>query len=719
MRNKFRAKYLFDHDLEEKKALKYLMNLINSSVLHSRPFELFNFASDVLGFDKTVGLLINFSPDLKKKDDVYDENTIRNNLNHHVSPNAMAFMIRKSIPALIEKRLRELSSHKLCEVEERFSILKDTFKLTDEELEVLMFYYLFQGGIMKEYFYNRNIFDLSEFSKFRSFAHNLFGLRRSSISRVFSEGRLLKSYLIEKPSIIIDMTDWCSEYLSGLGGRELSHEFFSRNNDITLALSDFDIPQDELAVIETLIRSNTGQNILFYGKPGTGKTSLAKCLAKTYDNALITAKIPERDDHKDRISAICACINAAEKDASIILIDEADDILNTESSFFFNSKTNKSWINNLMENHQQKIIWITNRFESIHPSTMRRFSFSMEFKNCDEKKRKQILIHELGREGLSDFFSDDEVSELCKTYSVNAAGIISAIHTLNIDKTIDKESAMRKINAVLKNHEKVTCRNPVSINKQRDFSGYSLAGLNCSEDPEKIINILKKYLEVKEKEPSKCNQPMSLLFYGRPGTGKSEFVYYLGHILDKEVVLRRCSDIHSMWVGETEKNIAKAFREARENNSILFFDEADSFLFPRKDALRSWEKNFTNEILTQLENYTGIVIFATNDIEGLDHASLRRFRFKMEFRALTPEGILHFYHILLKPLVREGNPLSPGEERFLKSIQNLTPGDFAVVRDKHLFDDPSSILHRQFIQDLGEETKYKQKEKMVKGFQAA
>ena len=91
-----------------------------------------------------------------------------------------------------------------------------------------------------------------------------------------------------------------------------------------------------------------------------------------------------------------------------------------------------------------------------------------------------------------------------------------------------------------------------------------------------------------------------------------------------------------MWVGETEQNIASAFRDAQENNKILFFDEADSFLYPRRDAFHSWEKSFTNEILTQLESYRGIVIFATNDINGLDNASMRRFRFKVEFKPLTP-----------------------------------------------------------------------------------
>ena len=171
-----------------------------------------------------------------------------------------------------------------------------------------------------------------------------------------------------------------------------------------------------------------------------------------------------------------------------------------------------------------------------------------------------------------------------------------------------------------------------------------------------------------------------------------------------------------MWVGETEKNIAKAFHEAQENKGILFFDEADSFLFPRKGASHSWEKSFTNEILTRLESYTGIVVFATNDIDGLDHASLRRFRFKIEFKPLTPDGNLHFYNTMLSILAPKNSPISADEIRLIKSIKNLTPGDFSVVKDRYVFADDSEITHRQLIESLINEIRYKKDEKKIMGF---
>lgn len=397
-----------------------------------------------------------------------------------------------------------------------------------------------------------------------------------------------------------------------------------------------------------------------------------------------------------------------------MLVDEADEIVNSYNSFFFESKTNKSWINQFLESHDKKMIWITNRLGEIDPSTMRRFSFSMEFKKLDIKSRLKVLKYELKKKGMEGYLSDEELNDLCRTYNVDAGGIVNAINTMNIAGDTDIETALRKIRAVLKSHEKATGGKRGANQKEREFDSYTLEGLNTSRSLGEIITALKS----DENQRAIKNLSVALLLYGMPGTGKSEFVYFLGHTLGREVLLKRSSDIRSMWVGETEKNIANAFTEAQESDRILFFDEADTFLFPRASAQRSWEISFTNEILTQLESYKGIVAFATNDMEGLDHAALRRFKFKIEFRPLKPEGVLHFYNKLLRPLVQGKTDLSEYGLAQLKNISGLTPGDFAVVKDQFLFVDPSAITHEKLIEAMRGEVTYKKSEQGVKGFAA-
>ncbi len=119
--------------------------------------------------------------------------------------------------------------------------------------------------------------------------------------------------------------------------------------------------------------------------------------------------------------------------------------------------------------------------------------------------------------------------------------------------------------------------------------------------------------------------------------------------------------------------------------------------------------------MAQLDSFSGIVIFATNDIDGLDHAAMRRFKFKIEFRYLTPEGNLHFYNRLLTPLVSEVS-LSDEHKEQIKRIRNLSPGDFAVVKDQFLYFSASTISHQKLIDALMTEVRYKKEIKNISGF---
>ncbi len=114
-----------------------------------------------------------------------------------------------------------------------------------------------------------------------------------------------------------------------------------------------------------------------------------------------------------------------------------------------------------------------------------------------------------------------------------------------------------------------------------DAASYSLKTLNTPIDLEALAARLASW------SPSERPGVM-LCLHGPPGTGKSEFVKYLAHRMGPEVLYRRVSDLRSMWVGETEKAIAAAFRAAEEEGAVLLFDEADSFLRDRRGASRSW-----------------------------------------------------------------------------------------------------------------------------------
>ena len=89
----------------------------------------------------------------------------------------------------------------------------------------------------------------------------------------------------------------------------------------------------------------------------------------------------------------------------------------------------------------------------------------------------------------------------------------------------------------------------------------------------------------------------------------------------------------SAYVGETEQNIASAFAEAKSKGAMLVFDEADTFLQNRYNAVRSWEYSQVNEMLTQMESAEYPFVCTTNLIDTLDEAALRRFTFKIKFNS--------------------------------------------------------------------------------------
>ncbi len=155
-------------------------------------------------------------------------------------------------------------------------------------------------------------------------------------------------------------------------------------------------------------------------------------------------------------------------------------------------------------------------------------------------------------------------------------------------------------------------------------------------------------------------------------------------MLDRSVVVKRGSDLLSMWVGGTEAKIAEAFAQARTENAILVIDEADGFLRDRANADRGWEVTQVNELLTQMEAFQGIFVASTNLVDTLDTASLRRFDFKVKFDYLTREQRRDFLHKVACDA--NGDPTHAAAAFvLLDRLEILTLGDFAnVLRQLHV-----------------------------------
>lgn len=131
------------------------------------------------------------------------------------------------------------------------------------------------------------------------------------------------------------------------------------------------------------------------------------------------------------------------------------------------------------------------------------------------------------------------------------------------------------------------------------------------------------------------NRAIILNFYGKAGTGKSMTAEAVAKALNKKVYHINYSELESKYVGETPKNIHKAFECATKDDAVLIFDEADSFLGKRLSSVTQsadYGVNITRSVLLmELEKFNGIVVFTTNLIDNYDEAFKRRILLSVYF----------------------------------------------------------------------------------------
>lgn len=127
---------------------------------------------------------------------------------------------------------------------------------------------------------------------------------------------------------------------------------------------------------------------------------------------------------------------------------------------------------------------------------------------------------------------------------------------------------------------------------------------------------------------------LSLICAGPPGTGKTMSAQVIASELNLELYRIDLSQIVSKYIGETEKNLHQIFKEASLSNAILFFDEADS-LFGKRSEVKSSNDRYANietsYLLQKIEEYEGISILATNYLNNIDKAFLRRINYIISY----------------------------------------------------------------------------------------
>jgi SpoVK/Ycf46/Vps4 family AAA+-type ATPase len=609
------------------------------------------------------------------------------------------------LTALLEQRRTALGYRGKSNIEKSMTAVRKMFDLSDAEAEFCVFLFIAATYEEPELFF----IDTLRADRFqgRKYLVNLLQVSWMEMDRILHKLKNIGLIDVDSRNFEYDR-DFLSQ-LQNPAVSDFSKHLYRRIPKASLPLKDHFISADIRNHLLGLLRNRprTATNLLFYGPPGTGKTALAQGLVRETGVTGYEIARNEINDAFNRRAALVACLNrTAVGSGSIIVVDEADNLLNTRFAWLSRGETqDKGWLNKILEQPGTRIIWITNQIDDIEDSVLRRFAFSLRFKPFNRRQRIQLWDRVLRQNRVKRFFSPPEIEALAGSYKTSAGAIDLAVKKAIELSAGSKQGLLKSIRLSLTADQTLQNRGLKKADKDDLQGDYSLGGLNLDADPDTLLQQLKRFDRYLRRHAGPGRTNFNLLFYGPPGTGKSEFARFVANAIDRELVCKRYSDIQSPFVGMGERALRAAFEEAEAESAVLVIDEVDSFLFPRDRAGRSWETTFTNEFLTGMEGFRGILIGTTNCLTDLDAAAVRRFNHKIGFDYLTPEGNRIFYAKLLEP--RVGTALDRASRAALGQITHLAPGDFKIVRDRFAFYPARELSHGMLIAALAAEARIK------------
>ena len=216
-----------------------------------------------------------------------------------------------------------------------------------------------------------------------------------------------------------------------------------------------------------------------------------------------------------------------------------------------------------------------------------------------------------------------------------------------------------------------------------------------------------KYAEIRERvQKTGFRTGFACLFYGGPGTGKTETAYQLARETGRDIMIVDVPQIKSKWVGDSEKNIKALFDRYREQvkrnetTPILLFNEADAIIGIRKQgassAVDKMENSIQNIILQEMESLDGIMIATTTLTQNLDTAFERRFLYKIQFE--KPDATVR------QRLWQSMMPnLSDADAHILAAAYDFSGGQIENISRKATI---HAILHGEDSNDLTQLTSY-------------
>lgn len=593
----------------------------------------------------------------------------------------------------------------------KISKIAEIFALSKEEHELLFFLVCFRESVDINDFFDvvsdASGIDLADLLSYAT------GGDKSEAARAFSAGhKFFDNYMIEGRASLLDgrrvFSPWLDRFFKGIYGSDIEMEkvFFSDEFLPRFVDGDFAHLEEDSSLLSRLLESALavdakGVNILIAGGEASAKIDYAHAIANAVGRSRIVNSNGSVGVFESPLgSAITyAASHYAPGDKAIIIFDTVDflgpgdawrsdshdeDFL--RSAFGARIQKCKSvvsrWMQNALENNPRPAIWLCDRVADLDKDVLARFSAIVELPAIPA----ETLLSKSISSSCS-YIDKEEIRSLVEA-RIDPALIDSGLKAIELIRPSPEKAVELLKKHIAKAANVGLSRASRASNKNKQYS-FEFCNIGGKLSVDRVISGLKS------------NMSQRVLFYGAPGTGKTMLALNIAQRLQSPLRVVKYSDIQSKYLGEGEARLAAAFKDARDAAAILFFDEVDSFLMDRRTIPDSapWLRSFVNEFLQEVECFDGLVLCATNFLESLDSAVIRRFSLKVGFDYLTGYQVLKLFERYTN--ICSIDDVSEQIRSRLKMMKFLTPGDFSVVSERAEIIGGCSAL--EFLEMLEEE----------------
>lgn len=408
---------------------------------------------------------------------------------------------------------------------------------------------------------------------------------------------------------------------------------------------------------DDVIQYGRGVLMLFYGRPGTGKTMMAHAVAHEMNKRVLNVDIPTFLNHVDADRFLPALFREARMQDAVVFFDECEVLFGDRAM----GNSLMTLLLTEIERFEGVAILATNLPQHLDEALDRRIMVKVRFPEPDRVARRTIWQKHLPEKApLAD---DVDLEILADRFEMTGGYIKNSVLTALAD-AVHRDAGNAAGPVITMDHLERAARAQIAPVVEQNSSlvnpSVRLPDVIMTERLRshvgELVEAARHRRTVLERwgigQNLSYGKGVSALFFGKPGTGKTMCAEAVASELNRPLLVGSIAGLKSKWVGETERNLSKLFDQARAHNAVLFLDEADSLLRERGEGHASrHDDSIVNVLLTRIERHNGVVLLATNREASLDSALDRRLTYLLEFefptaplrakiwRSLLPESV--------------------------------------------------------------------------------